>query len=72
MRIRPLSHHTTQEQKLFRNMTRHSKQWISTAQMQYMQKRVRTYCLCSPGVYWCAECFGYHLACIENNLSSPG
>ena len=35
-------------------------------------KRVRTYCLCSPGVYRCAECFGYHLACAENNLSTPG
>ena len=20
----------------------------------------------------CAECFGYHLACTENNLSTPG
>ena len=36
------------------------------------KKRVRTYCLCSPGVYRCAECFGYHLACTENNLSTPG
>ena len=34
-------------------------------------KRVRTYCLCSPGIYRCAECFGYHLACTENNLSTP-
>ena len=35
-------------------------------------KRVHSYCICSPGVYWCAECFGYHLACTENNLSTPG
>ena len=34
-------------------------------------KRVRTYCMCSPGIYRCAECFGYHLACSENNLASP-
>ena len=33
-------------------------------------KMVHTYCLCSPGVHQCAECFGYHLACNENNLSS--
>ena len=43
-----------------------------TAQMQYMQKRVCTYWLCSPGVYWCAECFIYHLGCTKNNLSTPG
>ena len=42
---------------------------IVTANSEYPQhkcntckKRVRTYCLCSPGVYRCAECFGYHLA----------
>ena len=35
-------------------------------------QRVRTYYLCSPGVYRCAECFGYHLVCAENNLSTPG
>ena len=35
-------------------------------------KRVCTYCLCPPGVYRCAECFGYHLACTKNNLSTPG
>ena len=34
-------------------------------------KRVRTYCLCSPGISWCAECFGYHLACTKNHLSTP-
>ncbi|KAL7571289.1 hypothetical protein ACA910_008942 [Epithemia clementina (nom. ined.)] len=34
-------------------------------------KRVRTYCSCTPGVYRCGECFGYHLACQENNLSTP-
>ena len=34
-------------------------------------KRVRTYCMCSPGIYQCAECFGYHLACSKNNLASP-
>ena len=34
-------------------------------------KRVHTYCMCSPGIYRCAECFGYHLACSENNLASP-
>ena len=33
-----MSHHTPQEQKLFWNMNRHSKQSISAAQMQYMQK----------------------------------
>ena len=35
-------------------------------------KRVCTYCLCSPGVYRCAEGFAYHLACAENNLPTPG
>ena len=37
-------------------------------------KRVRTYCLCSPGVYWCAECFSYHLAKRVRTycLCSPG
>ena len=72
MRIWPFSHHATQEQNFFWNTHRRSKQRISAAQMQYMQKRVRTYCLCSPGVYQCAECFGYHLACTENNLSTLG
>ena len=28
-------------------------------------QRVCTYCLCSPGVYHCPECFGYHLACCQ-------
>ena len=34
-------------------------------------KKVCTYCLCSQGVYQCAECFRYHPACSENNLSTP-
>ena len=34
-------------------------------------KRLHTYCICSPGIYQCAECFGYHLACSENNLATP-
>ena len=34
-------------------------------------KRVRTYCSCTPGVYRCSECFGYHLSSRENNLSTP-
>ena len=52
---------------------------IVTANSKYPQhkcntcsKRVRTYCMCSPGIYRCAECFGYHLACSENNLATPG
>ena len=52
---------------------------IVSANIEYPQhkcvscsKRVHTYCLCSPGVYQCAECFGYHLACAKNNLSTPG
>ena len=52
---------------------------IVSANIKYPQhkcvscsKRVRTYCLCSPGVYRCAECFRYLLACAENNLSTPG
>ena len=33
-----MSHHATQEQKIFWNTNRRSKQRISAAQMQYMQK----------------------------------
>ena len=50
---------------------------IIPANSQYPQhkctsciKRVHSYCLCSPGIYQCAECFGYHLVCTENNLST--
>ena len=39
MRIWPLSHHATQEQNIFWDTNRRSKQRISAAQMQYMQKR---------------------------------
>ena len=52
---------------------------IVSANSEYLEhkcvscsKGVCTYCLCSPGVYWCAECFRYHLACTENNLSTLG
>ena len=38
---------------------------ISTTQMNSCKTRVCTYCLCSPGVHQCVECFGYHLACTK-------
>ena len=51
---------------------------IIQANSQYLQhkctscsKKVCTYCLCAPGIYQCAECFGYHLACTKNNFSTP-
>ena len=51
---------------------------IVSGKCEYLQhkcvacsKQVLTYCLCSPGIYRCAEYFGYHLACTENNLSTP-
>ena len=55
-----------------------SKTQIVAAKCEYPQnkcigcpKQVRTYCLCSPGIIRCAECFRYHLACTENNLTTP-
>ena len=55
-----------------------SKTRIIAAKCEYPQnkcigcpKRVHTYCLCSPGIIQCAESFGYHLACTENNLTTP-
>ena len=52
---------------------------IIMANSKYLQhkcntcsKRGHTYCMCSPGIYQCAECFSYHLACSENNLATPG
>ena len=57
--------------KKFGNVDHCCKQCISSTQVYDLQKRVCTYCLCSPGVYQCAECFGYQLTCSKNNLSNP-
>ena len=30
------------------------------------KKKIRTYCVCSPGIYQCNECFTEHLIDVEN------
>ena len=30
------------------------------------KKKIRTYCVCSPGIYRCNECFAEHLIDVEN------
>ena len=30
------------------------------------KKKIRSYCLCSPGVYRCVQCYGTHTAQVDN------
>ena len=31
-----------------------------------VKKKIRTYCVCSPGIYRCNECLAEHLVDVEN------